>query len=320
MGAIQLILSGGHSSAAKGGEWGFAGGFAALKPLLFPTAGGVGLHKEREEQKEETKEIVVKILALMSSYRKRGNTARIVEMIEVEMEALAARREEPLEFEMLYLGHVEIEFCRGCRTCFDRGEEQCPLKDDVPAIRAKIDAADGIILASPVYVDDVNGILKNWIDRMAYICHRPAFADKCVYLVATVADSPTSHALRTMMMAFRTWGAHIVGQAGYKMGALMDSDEAERRFSGDTAEVAEALFKAVSKREYLRPSFLALMIFKIQQLSWQQAADPDSVDYSYWKGQGWFDPDCTFYIEHQANPVKVGLARLTGTVLARFVT
>ncbi len=262
----------------------------------------------------------MKILALMSSYRKRGNTARIVEMIEAEMEALAARRDEPLEFEMLYLGHMEIEFCRGCRTCFDRGEEKCPLKDDVPAIRAKIDAADGIILASPVYVDDVNGILKNWIDRMAYICHRPALAGKCAYLVATVADSPTGHTLRTMNSALRTWGIHVVGQAGYKMGALMEQDEMERCYREDAAQVARAMFDAVSQQRALRPSFLSLMIFKIQQRAWEQAADPDSVDYAYWAEQGWFDPDCTFYIDHRASPVKVGLARLAGTVLAPFVT
>jgi multimeric flavodoxin WrbA len=160
----------------------------------------------------------MRILALVTSYRKSGNTTRIVEMIEAQLEALAARHDEALEFETLYLGHLDIQMCRGCRTCFDRGEERCPLRGDVPAIRARIDASDGLILASPVYVDDVNGIAKNWIDRMAYVCHRPAFAGKCAYLVTTVADSPTGHTLRTMNAALRTWGFHIVGQAGYKMG------------------------------------------------------------------------------------------------------
>jgi multimeric flavodoxin WrbA len=256
----------------------------------------------------------------MGSYRKRGNTARIVEMIEAEMEALAARQDEPLAFERIYLGHREIEFCRGCRTCFDRGEERCPLKDDVPAIRAQIDAADAIILASPVYVDDVSGILKNWIDRMAYVCHRPAFAGKCAYLVATVADSPTRHTLRTMNAALRTWGVHIVGQAGYKMGALMDPEEAEHRYRGEAAQIAQVLFEAISQERALRPSFLSLMIFRIQQLAWEKAADPDSVDYAYWERQGWFDPDCTFYIEHRASPIKVALARLAGAALTPFVT
>jgi hypothetical protein len=66
------------------------------------------------------------------------------------------------------------------------------------------------------------------------------------------------------------------------------------------------------------------MTFKIQQLSWQRE-EPGSYDYAYWKDQGWFDPgdkrhpQCTFYIEHHANPVKVALARLTGAAVARFV-
>jgi multimeric flavodoxin WrbA len=267
----------------------------------------------------------MKILALMSSFRKQGNTAHIVQLIEQQMAEIAARHEEPLDFETLYLAHMDIEVCRGCRTCFDRGEGKCPLKDDVPAIRAKIDAADGIILASPVYVDDVNAVAKNWIDRMAYVCHRPAFGGKCATLIATVGEGPTRHTLRTMNFALRSWGFHIVGQAGYKMGALMDPGEAEHRFKGKTDRVAQALFEAVSQQRALRPSFLSLMIFKIQQRAWQQAADPDSVDYAYWASNGWFDPgdkrhpQCTFYIEHHANPVKVALARLTGAAVARFV-
>jgi hypothetical protein len=169
-------------------------------------------------------------------------------------------------------------------------------------------------------VDDVNGVAKAWIDRLAYVCHRPAFAGKCTYLIATVADSPTSHTLRTMSMAARTWGCHIVGQAGFKMGALMDRGEMQAQYHGKTGQIARDLFHAVAERRFLYPSFLSLMIFKIQQRSWQQAAEPDSLDYAYWDDHGWFDPDCTFFIEHQANPVKVAVARLVGSVVGRFVT
>ena len=260
----------------------------------------------------------MKVLALVSSYRKNGNTARIVHMIEGHMQALAARHNEPLEFDTLYLAHMDIQPCRGCRTCFDRGEEKCPLKDDLPAVKAKLDAADGIILASPVYVNDVNGVAKNWIDRLAYVCHRPTFAGKCAYLVTTVAESPTAHTLRTMNVALRTWGFHIVGQAGFKMGALMPQDEMESRYQGKTARVAGALFQAISQRQFLRPSFLSLMFFKIQQRSWQREPQ-DTLDYAYWEEQGWFDPHREFYIEHRANRVKVALARLAGAVIARFV-
>jgi hypothetical protein len=61
------------------------------------------------------------------------------------------------------------------------------------------------------------------------------------------------------------------------------------------------------------------MIFRIQQLSWQKTVERETLDYAYWADQGWFDADCTFYIEHQVRPVKVALARLVGAVVARFV-
>ncbi|MBN1888908.1 MAG: flavodoxin family protein [Thermoflexales bacterium] len=231
----------------------------------------------------------MKILALLSSYRKKGNTARIVQMIEGHMKAIAARQHEALDFEILYLSDMDIRPCGGCRSCFDRGEDLCPLKDELPAIRAKMDAADGLILASPVYMDDVNGVAKNWIDRLAHVSHRPAFGGKCAYPLATVGGSSTSHALRTMNAALLVWGFHLVGQAGYKMGALMEQAVLEGRFQKETARVAEQLFRAVSERQALRPAFVSLVAFKIQQLAWQRES-PGSYDYDYWQKQGWLAP------------------------------
>ncbi len=192
------------------------------------------------------------------------------------------------------------------------------MQDDVPLIRAKMDAADGLILASPVYVNDVNGVAKTWIDRLAYLCHRPALAGKCAYLIATVADSPTGHALQTMNLALRTWGYHIVGQAGYKMGPLLPQDELKSRYARETARVAQALLQAIALRQSLHPPFLSLMMFKIQQLAWQRQP-PGSLDRAYWQEKGWLDPARTFYIAHRANPLQVALARLVGALLFRFV-
>jgi hypothetical protein len=185
-------------------------------------------------------------------------------------------------------------------------------------IKAKMDAADGVIMASPVYVDDVNGIAKNLLDRLAYVCHRPAFAGKYAYTVATVGGSPTRRTLRTMNGALVTWGYHLVGGAGYTTGARMPAEEMERRYGQEAGRVAEALYRAISQRHALRPSFLSLMTFKIQQLAWQRE-NVDSLDYRYWKSQGWLDPSRTFYTAHHAARVKVVLARLVGAAIAKFM-
>jgi multimeric flavodoxin WrbA len=261
----------------------------------------------------------MKIIAIVGSGRRHGNSDQIVGLIETQLERLAAEKGVPLEIETIYLGQHNIGPCRGCRACFNKGEEKCPQHDDILSIKAKMKAADGILVASPVYVDDVSGLTKTWIDRLAYICHRPEMAGRCAYVIATSGSSPTGHTLGTLAMALRTWGFHLVGKQGFKMGALMTPETSAARLTAQAAKVAAALFEAIHERQFARPSFYSLMMFTIQQASWRRTAQTDTVDYQYWAHQGWLSPGCTFYIPHTANPVKLALARATGALIAPLV-
>jgi multimeric flavodoxin WrbA len=262
----------------------------------------------------------MKILAMIGSYRKNGNTSQVVGLVCEALQAEAARAGAPLEIETLYLGHLDIGACRGCRACFDRGEDKCPLKDDLLAVKAKMKAADGILVATPVYVDDVSGIIKTWIDRLAHVCHRPEFAGKSTYLLATVGSSPTSHTLGTLRLALSTWGFHIIGKAGFKAGALLKPDEMKASHAAQAEKTARQIYNALAERQWARPSFMSLFMFKIQQRAWQRTAQRDTLDYAYWSGQGWTDPARDFYIPHEASWLKVFFARLAGSLIAPFVS
>ena len=259
----------------------------------------------------------MKILACIGSYRTHGNTARVVSLIEEEMRREAERTGEVLDFETVYLGHLNLQMCRGCRICFDRGEEHCPRKDDLLPLKARMKVADGIIAATPVYVDDVSGITKNWIDRLAHTCHRPEFGGKSAYLLATTGSSPTGHALRTLN-GLMYMGFHIIGRAGFKTGALSTRDEIGIRDGARIRGIAQAIFRAVHQKAALRPSFYSFMVFKIQQLAYEKI-NPGSIDYQYWKGKDWLDPQQTFYAEQHASALKVSFARLVGSALAPFI-
>ena len=262
----------------------------------------------------------MKILALIGSYRKNGNTSQVVGLVCESLQAEAARAGVSLEIETLYLGHLNIGACRGCRVCFDRGEDKCLLKDDLLSVKAKMKAADAVLVATPVYVDDVSGATKTWIDRLAHVCHRPEFAGKCAYLLATVGSTPTNRTLGTLRLALSTWGFHISGKAGFKTGALMNPDEMQARHAGQAASVARCFFQDIHGRAWARPSFMSLFMFKIQQRAWQRTARRDTLDYAYWSGHGWTDPARDFYIPHEASRVKVFLARLAGALIAPFVS
>ncbi|HEY9076236.1 MAG TPA: flavodoxin family protein [Anaerolineaceae bacterium] len=259
----------------------------------------------------------MRILILVSSYRKHGNTARLVELISAEMQAEAERLGETLELETLHMAHMDIQPCRGCRACFDRGEAKCPVRDDIPVIKRKIESADGLLLASPVYVEDVNGVMKTWIDRMAYVCHRPDFAGKCIYLVVTSGTTATRHSLDTMSLAMRTWGGYLCGQASFKMGALMPLEEIKSRFQDQASRIARMLLESTRRNKALDPSILSLMIFQVQKGVWGKAAD-GSFDYNYWKEKGWLEPGTKFYIPIRSSQLKIWLAQGLGALVGLF--
>jgi len=261
----------------------------------------------------------MKILVLMGSYRRNGNTDQITGLLKEHLQNEAQQQQMPLEIETVYLGQQDLQFCRGCRICYNRGEEKCPIQDDLLSIKAKIQAADGVIMASPVYVDDVSGITKTFIDRLCHVCHRPQFAGKVAYLVATTGGTRTGKTLDTMKLALRTWGFHVVGQSGFAMGALMKREETRAKFDTQAVRAAHVFFQAIQRRVYHQPAFYSLMVFKIQQMSWQAKGKPDTLDYHFWEQQGWLDSKRTFYIQHEANGVKVALARFVGVVIGKIM-
>jgi multimeric flavodoxin WrbA len=262
----------------------------------------------------------MKILFIIGSGRRNGNTDHITAFIKDHLAHEAKNHQVELEVETIYLSQQDLQFCRGCRICYDSGEEKCPVKDDIPNIKAKMMAADGILIASPVYVDDVSGMIKTLIDRLCHACHRPQFSGKAAFLLATTGGTRTSKTLDTMKMAVRTWGYHVAGQSGYKMGALMKPDEMRSQFGEQAARDARRLFAAIYRQEFLRPSFFALMIFKIQQSAWKTKGVPGTPDYRHWVERGWLDEHQTYYIKHDSPRIKVTLARIAGIVIAKIMT
>jgi NAD(P)H-dependent FMN reductase len=215
---------------------------------------------------------------------------------------------------------MDIRPCRGCRSCFNKGETACPLEDDLLSIKARMKAADGIVLAGPVYVNDVNGVMKNWIDRMAHVCHRPEFAGKAALLIATTGGTSVKHAVRTMAVALWTWGFRTVGTVGLVAGANMPAEEMQRRHSAAILRGARRLFQDVARKGCMKPSFLSLMVFRIQQAGWAKTA-PDSIDFAYWNERGWLDTRrCSYFFPHKASPLKVAAARAAGALTAAFMT
>jgi len=90
----------------------------------------------------------------------KGNTNIMVEAF------LEGAREAGAETENIFLARKKIHPCQGCYTCWLKTPGQCAIHDDMAELLAKVFAASVVVFATPVYVDNVTGIMKDFMDRM----------------------------------------------------------------------------------------------------------------------------------------------------------
>ena len=74
-------------------------------------------------------------------------------------------KSEGAEIEYIKLKDMEINPCTGCYTCWTKTPGECIFQDDMADLRLKSRKADLVVFASPLYVYNVTGIMKNFLDR-----------------------------------------------------------------------------------------------------------------------------------------------------------
>ena len=102
----------------------------------------------------------MKVLMLNGSPRVGGNTSIALNEVKGVLEA------EGIEVEIIQVGNKDIKGCRGCLYCKEKG--RCVNDDIVNEIAAKLEAADGLVIGSPVYYASANGTLICLLDRLFY--------------------------------------------------------------------------------------------------------------------------------------------------------
>ena len=105
----------------------------------------------------------MKVLILNGSPRVGGNTTVAVE----EMERIF--REEGVEVETVQVGARDIRGCIACGRCVETG--RCVFDDIVNELAPKLEAADGLVVASPVYYASANATLVACLTRLFYSSH-----------------------------------------------------------------------------------------------------------------------------------------------------
>jgi multimeric flavodoxin WrbA len=100
------------------------------------------------------------VVAVNGSPHQDGNTFLATRTVCEELQ------KDGIETRIVHVGNKAIRGCMACNQCAKKRNEACSLDgDDVNAVIQEMKAADGIILASPVYFAAIAGTMKSFLDR-----------------------------------------------------------------------------------------------------------------------------------------------------------
>ena len=102
----------------------------------------------------------MKVLIIDGSPREEGNTCIAIN------EMTKAFDEEGIETETVKVGNKNIRGCMACNYCATH--DGCVFNDVVNELAAKLEEADGLVIASPVYFASAAGTLVSCLDRLFY--------------------------------------------------------------------------------------------------------------------------------------------------------
>lgn len=108
-----------------------------------------------------------KIVVINGSPRRDGNTVRMTGAVVSGVRSLIP------DVEIFECNLYELSYT-GCRSCFSckvrnsRNYGKCVIKDDLALVLDRICASDGLIVGSPVYLMEVNGQTKSFLERLCF--------------------------------------------------------------------------------------------------------------------------------------------------------
>ncbi|MDP3025928.1 MAG: flavodoxin family protein [candidate division Zixibacteria bacterium] len=217
----------------------------------------------------------MKLLLISSSPRKAKSHTFLL-----AKEVLRGCNIKKTESEIIHLCDLKIEFCHHCEACHKK-ILACSIRDDVNWVLKKMLDADGIILASPNYINQVSGSMKTFFDRSSHFIHCKRLLDKYVTGVVSSGSGQDKNVLDYIEYYAHTCGAQYSGgvssaayavkdklEDAYQLGKKLVQDIKEKRVFADQMKIIKA------GREHFK------RIMQSRKDDWKK-------EYEFWQDKGW---------------------------------
>jgi multimeric flavodoxin WrbA len=219
-----------------------------------------------------------------------------------------------VESEVVVLSDYRLGICRGCKVCFDKGEEFCPFKDDRDLLLEKIAASDGVIFASPIYSFQVSAIMKIFLDRLGFVFHRPRFFGKTFTTIVVQGIYGGSKIVKYLDFVGNGLGFDTLkGSVIVSLEPMTDTQQ--KKNETVLARQSREFYERLMHPALPTPTLFKLMIFRMGRTSLKQILDDSWRDYVYYRDKGWFESD--YYYPTRLGVPKKAVGRLFDSIARR---
>lgn len=207
------------------------------------------------------------VVAILGGKRD-GNTHNLLKYLAKRL------RQHSIDLEIINLNEQEIKDCKGCENCvLGNG---CVIQDDMPQIMETMKNKDGIIIASPVYNNNISGKMKMFIDKTVKWAHSPVLTGKPYLGLSTTSSSGLKMTLSYLKVVGINWGAHPVG--------CIWASKRTTHMKQNNAILKRFVSLLTQDPKLHRPTLNQILKFQTKKVL-AQTVFPN--DYAYWENKQW---------------------------------
>jgi len=107
----------------------------------------------------------MKVIAINGGPRKGWNTAMLLE------KALEGAKSHGAQTELIHLYDLNYKGCVSCFACKTKDGKsygKCAVRDELTSVLNKIEECDAMILGSPIYIGNVTGEMRSFLERLVF--------------------------------------------------------------------------------------------------------------------------------------------------------
>jgi len=150
----------------------------------------------------------------------------------------------------------------------------------------------------------VTGRMKNFLDHVAYNCHRPKYFGKKAYLLSACTKWQESSVFKPL----ETWasgaGFTMTGKTYVEMLPFPLTEKILNKSNEKIRKAAATFYSQLTRKQELKPDFGSVMIFHVFRMLAKLAPHVMQADLTYFKQKRAYEKKAKWYL-----PAKISYLR-----------